>query len=76
MNETRGFYIPSGYVRKCDICGREYVAKRDTSKYCGGTCRQRAWLINRPDIAAARNAAYREMMKARVLARGGEWIER
>lgn len=29
-------------TRSCDGCGREYVAKRPTSRFCGGTCRTRA----------------------------------
>lgn len=28
--------------RKCDVCGKEYEAKRKTSKYCSNTCRSRA----------------------------------
>lgn len=74
--DKRGFYIPSGYTRQCDICGREYLAKRDTSKFCSGRCRQQAWLKNHPEIASAKNAVYRESLKARIEARGGRWIER
>ncbi len=27
--------------RKCDSCGKSYVAKRANSRYCGATCRKR-----------------------------------
>ncbi len=30
------------YRRICDECGQEYKAARQSSRYCGGTCRQRA----------------------------------
>ena len=33
------FYLPSGFTRHCDQCDAAYVAKRDTSRYCCGTCR-------------------------------------
>lgn len=33
------FYIPTGFTRLCDSCGREYVAKRDTSRFCSSRCR-------------------------------------
>jgi hypothetical protein len=29
-------------IRQCEICGKEYVAQRKTSRYCGDKCRQRA----------------------------------
>jgi len=28
--------------RECDACGRSYVARRATSRFCGGTCQKRA----------------------------------
>jgi hypothetical protein len=28
----------------CEICGKEYEAKRDTSRYCGPKCRKLAFL--------------------------------
>ena len=28
--------------RRCDMCGAPYVARRSSSRYCGGTCRGRA----------------------------------
>jgi hypothetical protein len=28
--------------RQCDVCGKDYDAKRATSQFCGGTCRARA----------------------------------
>ncbi len=33
------FYLPNGYTRKCDHCGQDYIAKRDTSRFCGRRCR-------------------------------------
>jgi hypothetical protein len=33
------FYLPSGYTRICNHCGREYTAKRDTSRFCTQRCR-------------------------------------
>ena len=27
--------------RACDVCGREYEAKRSTSRFCGSSCRAR-----------------------------------
>lgn len=27
--------------RKCDLCGKSYVARRSDSKFCGSTCRSR-----------------------------------
>jgi hypothetical protein len=73
---TGSFCNPSSYVRNCDNCGREYIARRHTSKYCGGACRLQAWLKNHPDITEARNTAYRERVKAAILARGGTSIDR
>lgn len=29
--------------RKCDVCGRLYIAKRKNSKYCNIVCAQRMW---------------------------------
>ena len=29
-------------IKNCEICGREYVAKRSTAKYCSDRCRQMA----------------------------------
>ncbi|MEC4294035.1 hypothetical protein [Adlercreutzia shanghongiae] len=29
-------------IRKCEVCGRDYAAKRSTSRYCSSTCRSRA----------------------------------
>lgn len=29
-------------IRPCDVCGIPYEAKRPNSRFCGGTCRQRA----------------------------------
>lgn len=26
-------------IKNCEICGREYVAKRSTAKYCSNRCR-------------------------------------
>ena len=37
------WYDPSGRVRTCDHCGREYVAKRSTSRYCASKCRVAAY---------------------------------
>ena len=27
-------------IKRCEICGREYAAKRSTAKYCSDRCRQ------------------------------------
>lgn len=35
-------YDPAGFTRNCDHCNREYVAKRQTSKFCSGACRTAA----------------------------------
>jgi len=37
--ENRPFYLPEGFARNCDHCGREYTAKRDTSRFCSTNCR-------------------------------------
>lgn len=29
-------------IKQCEICGREYAAKRSTSRFCSATCRSRA----------------------------------
>ncbi|RME05115.1 MAG: hypothetical protein D6816_09240 [Bacteroidetes bacterium] len=36
-------YIPEGFTRNCDHCGREYLAKRETSRFCGAVCRVAFW---------------------------------
>lgn len=36
---TPHFYVKGGYVRTCDYCGKEYTAKRDTSRFCHRRCR-------------------------------------
>ncbi len=28
--------------RECDVCGLQYVARRASSRFCGGTCQKRA----------------------------------
>lgn len=28
-------------IKSCEICGREFVAKRSTAKYCSPACRKR-----------------------------------
>lgn len=28
-------------IKTCEICGREFVAKRSTARYCSATCRKR-----------------------------------
>lgn len=28
-------------IKSCEICGREFVAKRSTAKYCSDACRKR-----------------------------------
>jgi hypothetical protein len=30
-------------IKKCEICGREYVAQRSTAKYCSAKCKQQAY---------------------------------
>lgn len=41
-------------IKHCEICGREYVAKRSTAKYCSNKCR----------LMAQRGAAYVGEMQA------------
>ena len=36
------WYDPAGRARDCDQCGREYQAKRSSSRFCSGRCRLRA----------------------------------
>ena len=41
------------FLRICPICGREYQARRSTSKYCSATCRSKARnLYPMPDMDA------------------------
>jgi hypothetical protein len=40
--ETQHFYIKAGFSRNCDHCGNEYIAKRNTSKFCSRRCRVNA----------------------------------
>jgi len=35
----------------CEICGKEYEAKRDTSRYCSAKCRVRAGRVSVTDEA-------------------------
>lgn len=28
-------------IKRCEICGREFQAKRSTARYCSSTCRKR-----------------------------------
>ena len=35
--------MPGKVIKKCEMCGREFVAKRSTAKYCSGKCRQAAY---------------------------------
>ena len=28
-------------IKRCEICGREFAAKRSSAKYCSATCRKR-----------------------------------
>lgn len=37
--QTGNFYLPEGFTRTCDHCGREYTAKRNTSRFCRQQCR-------------------------------------
>ena len=39
---TGHWYDPAGRARDCDQCGREYQAKRSSSRFCSGRCRLRA----------------------------------
>ena len=34
-------------IKKCEICGREFAAKRSDARYCSGTCRQRKIRMSR-----------------------------
>lgn len=29
-------------IKRCEVCGREFQAKRSTARYCSATCRSRA----------------------------------
>lgn len=29
-------------IRKCEVCGRDFAARRSTARYCSPTCRSRA----------------------------------
>ena len=41
----------------CEICGEEYEAKRDTSRYCGAKCRKLAFLSvpEKPEVSVPEN---------------------
>lgn len=30
-------------IKRCEICGREFSAKRETARFCSNTCRSRAY---------------------------------
>lgn len=30
-------------VRRCEVCGREFEARRSTARFCSATCRSRAF---------------------------------
>ncbi len=29
-------------IRKCEVCGREFLARRSTARFCSATCRSRS----------------------------------
>lgn len=33
-------------IKRCEICGREFSAKRETARFCSSTCRSRAYRGN------------------------------
>jgi len=39
------------YKRKCDNCGKEYIAKRPHSKFCSTICRAEFWRKTHPRIS-------------------------
>lgn len=41
----------------CEICGKEYEAKRETSRYCGAKCRKLAFLSvpEKPEVSVPEN---------------------
>ncbi len=41
--------------RECDVCGREYTARRSSSRFCGGTCAKRSQRAG-PAVMRARAA--------------------
>lgn len=49
------------FVRKCDYCGREYAAKRSTSRFCSDHCRNysRIYTVRReiPTVRQNQNSA-------------------
>jgi len=38
-------------TKKCEICGNEFEAKRDTARFCGAKCRKLAFLNHAPENA-------------------------
>ncbi len=30
-----------GVIKRCEICGREFAARRSTARFCSATCRKR-----------------------------------
>ena len=30
-------------IKKCEVCGREFMAKRSTARFCSSTCRSRSF---------------------------------
>lgn len=42
-DQKRHVYRPAGFHRTCNRCGRSYVAKRSSSRYCSGACRKGAF---------------------------------
>ncbi len=63
-------------VTQCAYCGREFVARRPSARYCHPYCRRRAWLERNPEKAAELAAKDKARLRAAVIERGGEWVER
>jgi hypothetical protein len=38
------WYDRAGRERRCDFCGRDYLAKRSSSRFCSSYCRHAHWV--------------------------------
>lgn len=61
---------------RCEYCGREFMPRRAGGRFCGASCRRRAWLDRNPEKAAELAVKDKARLKAYIIERGGVWIDR
>ncbi len=63
-------------VTECEHCGSEFIPRRPHGRFCGAYCRRLAWLDRNPEKAAELAERDKARLRAHILQRGGEWVDR